>query len=541
MSSATETTINALDVMEENREKLSLTEMKTLIHCNHPYLDLETYDYDTIEKILILSSWLGEEDNIDTKQYSIMRLNNVLFYMKIHRQGICCYICPLIITTIFFFMIKSTGFFTFIHEIFGHLYLGGGLLTYPVSRYIISYPSPYYQVDKFDSFIDMDKTLINCLRFIVGDNIVANNTNANDKYAGYALPYLNRDNYTDLYYLWGKHQSDGFLYLSGMVPNYLMAVIIGLIGIYKNFTKKSRQGIIICLISLNIYFYQIGKFLHLFNDESESYNADIRQWSRRIHSYTGFYSPKEYETQTIIVLVLLYPFIMISTGIYFKLILKKYIHKQNIYTIIKRNVQYEQFMYEKLLLISNKKWFDWFKRFIKQSESDVVFNEIDDTIYNSISNHDVLTIYERPYVLGFEDNWLLAYEACKSAIFLSILFVPIINAFLYTDPYKPDVVKFLPLLLTIILIFEIIYSYFSGIISKEYQFLTLLEFLSLGSALYNSIIYMNNYRLDKLVFLWGDIYLINVYLSYAISNFFKYQKYSRYFSSLIVNEVLEDT
>ena len=78
MSSATETTINALDIMEENRDKLSLSEMKTLIHCNHPYLDLETYDYDKIEKILILSSWLGEEDNIDTKHPFLQQDHDIL-------------------------------------------------------------------------------------------------------------------------------------------------------------------------------------------------------------------------------------------------------------------------------------------------------------------------------------------------------------------------------------------------------------------------------------------------------------------------------
>jgi hypothetical protein len=292
---------------------------------------------------------------------------------------------------------------------------------------------------------------------------------------------------------------------------------------------------------MHIYSFQIGKFLNLFNDESSSYNADIRQWSRKIHRYTGLYSEKGYEHQTILVLVFLYPFIMISVLTYFWIYLKKFIHKRRIYRIIKRNVEYEQFMYEKMCMISQKKWFSWLKRFINQPETDIVFNDIDDTIYNSITNHDVLTIYERPYILGFEDNWLLAYNACKLAIFLSILFVPIINAFLYTAPYEPDVIKFLPLLLTIILILELIYNYFSGEISKEFKILTLLELAALINALYYSYEYMNNYKFSELVYLWGDTYLVTVYLSYSISNYFKYKRYSQYFDNLIISDVREDT
>ncbi len=541
MTTPEQTTVNALDVMEENREKLSFDEMKTIILCNYPNMNLEHYDYDKLEKLLILVAWQNDEININTKQYSIMRLNDVLFYMKRYHIGILCYVCPFFLTTFIFFAIKSTGFFTFIHEVFGHLYLGGSLLTHPRNRYTISYPSPYYQVDKFDSFIHMDKNPLNVIKFLVGDNLILNNSDFRDKNAGYAFPYLRRNNFTDIYDLWGPYQSDGFLYLSGMVPNYLLAVMIGILGIYKMLTVKSRRGGIIFLISMHIYTFQIGKFLNLFNDESASYNADIKQWSRKIHKYTGLYTEKSYEHQTILVLVFLYPFIMITLLTYFLIHLKKFIHKRRIYQIIKRNVEYEQFMYEKMCMISQKKWFSWLKRYINQPETDIVFNDIDDTIYNSITNHDVLSIYERPYVLGFEDNWLLAYNACKLAIFLSILFVPIINAFLYTSPYQPDAVKFLPLLLTIILILELAYNYFSGEISKKYKVLTFLELANLFNALYHSYQYMNNYKFSELVYLWGDTYLVTIYLSYSISNYFKYKRYSQYFDSLIISDVREDT
>ena len=52
---------------------------------------------------------------------------------------------------------------------------------------------------------------------------------------------------------------------------------------------------------------------------------------------------------------------------------------------------------------------------------------------------------------------------------------------------------------------------------------------------------MNNYKFSELVYLWGDTYLVTVYLSYSISNYFKYKRYSQYFDNLIISDVREDT
>ena len=71
--------ISVADIMNNDTDKLSFDQLKTIIQCNKPELDLEDYDYDTLEKLFILVAWENQVENIDTKQYSIMRLKTYFY------------------------------------------------------------------------------------------------------------------------------------------------------------------------------------------------------------------------------------------------------------------------------------------------------------------------------------------------------------------------------------------------------------------------------------------------------------------------------
>ena len=143
--------------------------------------------------------------------------------------------------------------------------------------------------------------------------------------------------------------------------------------------------------------------------------------------------------------------------------------------------------------------------------------------------------------MGFDDYWLLAYEAVKVSLFLAILFIPIINAFTYRTSHEIDTVKFLPSFLTTILLIETLYNFYSGEISKKYKVDTIFQVILLIVAMYLSVLYYENYRFFELSFIWGDIYLVSIFFCYSISNYINYRKKSRYFRNMIINEVAEDT
>lgn len=537
--------ISVADIINNDTDKLSFDQLKIIISCNKPELDLEDYDYDTLEKLFILVAWENQVENIDTKQYSIMRLKNVFLFMKKYelknyRENKLCLFCSLSWTIILFYVVRSIGFFTFVHEIFGHIYLGGGLLTYPASRYSITYPNDYYEVKRFDQFIGMDKTFTNYLKFMLGFEF-KNLTSLPSSVSGLAYPYKNREAYSDIYDAWGKLQSDGFIYLSGMLPNYIMGILFGIIGITHYLFFDTDRSIYILMVSIDLYIYQLISLLNVINAEYEEYTADIRMWSICMSNYTNKYSVTSYEHQTISVLVLLYPYCIFSIGLYLYNKFKKFLHKRRIYNIAIRNIEYEQIIYEKMLTISNKQWNGYLTDFIKRPESDIVFNKINKHLYDNFTTKDVLDIYQTPYILGFDDYWLLVYEAVKVSLFLAILFIPITNAFMYKGTHEIDTVKFLPCLLSLILILETLYNSYSGEISKKYKIHTLFQLILLGIALYLSIMYLEAYRFFELSFIWGDVYLVSIFFCYSLSNYINYRKKSQFFSEMIVNQVIEDS
>ena len=541
----TDLNISVMDLLDRDKDKLTEEELITVIQFNKPDLDISSYDYDKLEKIFILAAWENQVENINTKQYSIMRLKNIFLFMKKYDlknvgENKICMFCSMAITILFFYVIRSIGFFTFIHEIFGHLYLGGGLLSYPVSRYSFTYPNEYYGVKRFDQFIQMDKTFENYMKFILGYEF-KNVTTLDSSISGIAYPYKNREGYTDIYHLWGKLQSDGFMYLSGMLPNYTLGIIFGIIGIIHSLIFDNDNSIYILMVSMDLYIYQLISLFNVIHAEYEEYTADIKAWSICMNKYTNKYSVSSYEYQTIFVLVFLYPYCILTIGLYLHNKFKKFLHKKTVFNIVIRNVEYEQFVYEKMLSIPNKTWKLYLDEFIKRPESDIVFNKLNKELYNRFTNEDVLQIYQAPYILGFDDYWLLAYEAVKVSLFLAILFIPITNAFTYRTSHEIDTVKFLPSFLTTILLLETLYNFYSGEISKKYKVDTFFQVMLLVVAMYLSVLYYENYRFFELSFIWGDIYLVSIFFCYSISNYINYRKKSRYFRNMIINEVAEDT
>ena len=66
----------------------------------------------------------------------------------------------------------------------------------------------------------MDKTFTNYLKFMLGFEF-KNLTSLPSSVSGLAYPYKNKEAYSDIYDAWGKLQSDGFIYLSGMLPSIM--------------------------------------------------------------------------------------------------------------------------------------------------------------------------------------------------------------------------------------------------------------------------------------------------------------------------------
>ena len=541
----TDSNVSVMELLDGDKDKLNEEELRTIIQFNKPDIDIEFYDYDRLEKLFILVSWENQIENIDTKQYSIMRLKNIFLFMKNYDlknygENKICLVCSLFFTILFFYIVRSTGFFTFIHEIFGHLYLGGGLLSYPVSRYSFTYPNEYYGVKRFDQFMNMDKTFENYVKFMLGYEF-KNLTSIDSSINGIAHPYKNKEGFTDIYKLWGPLQSDGFMYLSGMLPNYILGIFVGILGISHYLMFDTNNSIYIFMLSADLYLYQLISLFNVINAEYEEYTADIRMWSKCMNKYDNTYSVSSYENQTISVLVLLYPYCIFSIGLYLYNKFKRFLHKKSIYNIIVRNVEYEQMVYEKMLSIPNKQWKEYLDEFIKRPESDIVFNKLNRQLYNRFTTKDILQVYEVPYILGFDDYWLIAYEALKVSIFLAILFIPITNAFTYKTSYDIDTVKFLPVILSGILILETIYNSYSGEISKKYRIDTIFQIILLAIALYLSTLYLKDYRFFELSYIWGDTYLVSIFFCYTISNYINYRKKSKYFEDMIINEVIEDS
>ena len=344
-------------------DKLTQNELITLIQdiSKSIKLNINTtiYSYSELEKIFFILSWLRETDNTNMKHYSIVIFKESIIglsYGNVSVQNKCkCKYLKFILCVIIIYLLFSIGLFIFIHEVVGHLYLAGGLLTLPKNRYDIDYPSEYYQIDTFDKYIHMNKTMKNYMLFLTGFAPKHNNTFIDDRNAGVAYPFLGLSNYSNLYYLWGNEQSLAFMYLSGMIPNYFISVILGIISLYYCINNECFIGNSIFYISVCIYIQEIFILVkELLNGYDSSVNVDIIQWSKYISNYTGLYDYDIYQKQTVSVLILLYPLFMFQFYLYLRLKYKKYLKKKIIFNLILTERKYEQIVYEQLNTIKKK-------------------------------------------------------------------------------------------------------------------------------------------------------------------------------------------
>ena len=530
---------NAITNIED---KLTKEEIITILLRKYPDCIFTNYDYYELEKLFIITIWLKEntqEDILEYHQYSIMRLKYIFFDLKCNEKRWCFYNFSIIAFTILNYILISIGFYVFMHEVFGHLYFSGNLLTEPKNRYNIVYPNRYYQVDKFDNYINMDKIPINYIKFAFNLYNPSNYSYLDDNMAGLARPYLLKTNFSDIYYLWGPDQSNALMYLSGFFPNYLLSIVLGIIGLYDNLYNNCYIKLEWILLSIQIYALIIVNICrYMYFDTRNNSKMDILKWSNYMYNYTKSHSPESYQNQIILILLILYPLIIISLYVYFRLKNNEFLHKRILYNYIIRHHQYEQLLYEKMLLIPQKKWKSWYQKLKKNISNNTVFSQLYETIYLNIKNEDYLHIYERPFILGYNDIWNKIYEAIKVVLFISILVIPVLNCFYYSFNADNDTVKFLPLIYAIIIDCEFVYSrYCLKIDFKKNQHL-ILRYIEIGVLillLYISVEYYKNYDISNINFLWGDTYIIIYLVLLSLSNFIEYKKYSDYFLEIYDN------
>ena len=109
----------------------------------------------------------------------------------------------------------------------------------------------------------MNKNFENYMKFFFGLYSSKIHNNSYDGNAGKAY-LLNLNNYTDIYYKWGFEQSSAFYHITGIIPNYILAVLLGFISI-QIFNHKSNLiwvyvNIVLYLLYTLIFF--LGR--HIF-------------------------------------------------------------------------------------------------------------------------------------------------------------------------------------------------------------------------------------------------------------------------------------
>ena len=513
---------------------LSKHEMIYFINNNNSSIKLDNLDKSDIEVVFIITSLLSEDFYM--KKYTLNRLIYILsktpWYNTKYKH-----LKTILFWIFLFYILNCIGFYTFIHEIFGHLYIGGSLLTEPPFRYALSYPSEYYQVDGFDKYILMNKSLKNYLLFILGFLKIDNVTKLNDHFDGYSRPLLNMNNYSDYYYSLGVNQSMSLIYISGLFPIYLLSILFITISFYiKNIIK-----IILLLFSGFLYGLNIIIIInYLVNKDDSSEFKDIKMFSKYYHNYKQSNSIKYYETQAISALFLVYPIIFMGTILSNKIKLKKYIPINKIIIELLNNNNIH-FILNKINNISKENLKNQMKSFLKTDNQIKAYNNLHKNIINCIKVEDILKLYNCD-ILRKDSNQFI--DMLKYGLIINIIIIPFLNAYLY-NVYYIDIIKYLPMLLFIIYIseffFKDIHNYYiikdNDLLntSNTSLILTLFEFLFLIVGFFWSIIYMINYNVSEIIYLWGYFYIIGMYVSTLFANLCKYNKMKIIFQNIHIN------
>tara|TARA_Y100000991_G_C21972349_1_gene350131 strand:+ start:1915 stop:3783 length:1869 start_codon:yes stop_codon:yes gene_type:complete len=190
----------------------------------------------------------------------------------------------LFLTSLLFTIISNaTGVYNFFHEYVGHLLLGGGLVSKPISRYKLEYPSDYYTVYGFEQYLDFKSkpTVSHFFTWLFAFG--------HKGLLGFARPRLNSEGYNNLAESWGEDDSDAWVSLSGSLPNYFLNTIGITSSIYLRHAKFDKLSIFFFLhhffnfcMAIDYSYSVIGQDSNSINDISEKTGHDFADWASLI-------------------------------------------------------------------------------------------------------------------------------------------------------------------------------------------------------------------------------------------------------------------
>jgi hypothetical protein len=201
---------------------------------------------EKIELLLLLVPWVNQFS--EPKRLQSLRLLAPFFKQTPKYIGLeSWYQMSLRITLLSLFHVYVLHLIQlWFHEYFGHVWLGGGILSQPASRFGISYPNDYYQIKRLDILRSIGgglswNTLV--------DYFYVNQFSSGPTGRADPLVDLNGVNitYTTVYTLWGPQQSNAWMSISGNVPIILISLLVILL-IRPIFATVGRKVISNCSI-----------------------------------------------------------------------------------------------------------------------------------------------------------------------------------------------------------------------------------------------------------------------------------------------------
>ena len=503
---------------------------------NHNEINLFEYTYDELTQIYTHTVLINDEYNeaIINNALSNFRINaNSIHYSnKISYNKL---ILKMLFMFFFVHTIHSVGILTYIHETIGHLILGGNMITTPRNRYNLNYPSIYYQVDTFDNFRLMDKNFENYMKFLVGLYTDKLHNNSYDKNAGKAYPLLNLSNYTNIYYEWGYEQSTAFYHITGIIPNYILAVMLGFISIQISNYKNSLFWTYTLLISSFIYCVRLYSFLEdIYFTDTPNINHDILKWA----DYLAKYNNQEVtliKNITMIHIISIYPLIMINLKLSNMIYNYDFISSTDAFKKIISDSLYNNILSDYICKIPKKKYKAWLKKYLGNTDYPICKNMQIHIYTYFFSKLDFLRQNEKGIFYISQRNNLKKIRLIRFAVCLLIIIVPWLNAYYYKNNTY-FISYFLPGILLTLNIYEKFIIYHNkpliNTLTLNVKISTLLEIITNFYISYNTIMYSLQYTLTSVLSLFGDGYLLIILLLNTIDNIIVYYKLSKYDKSI---------
>lgn len=499
---------------------------------NHNQIDLCEYTYDELTQIythtVLINNKFNEANSIRALNNFRRNSNGEKYFIRINYTK---FITKMLLTVIIIHITHSVGFLTYIHETIGHLFLGGSTITTPRNRYNFNYPSIYYQIDTFDNFMLMDKNFENYMKFFFGLYSSKIHNNSYDGNAGKAYPLLNLNNYTDIYYKWGFEQSTAFYHITGIIPNYMLAVLLGFISIQISNHKNNLIWVYTLLISSYIYCIRLYSFLKdIYFTNTPNINHDILQWAKYLSIHNN-QNANMIKNITILYIISTYPLIILNSKLSYMIYKYDFItDKYAFYKIITDSL-YNNILFDYISRIPRKKYESWLKMYLNDT-SYPIYKNIYIYMYNNIfSKLDFLKQNEKAICFMSERPYLKKIRFLRYSLCIAIITIPWYNAYSYTN--KTYFVSYLlPGILVIINIFEKFIIYHNkpniNLLSTDVKILTLIEIISNFYIIYNTIMYTIYFTISNVLNLFGNNYLLIILLLNLIDNLIVYYKLSRY-------------